>query len=162
VLVNGASGAVGTNAVQLAKHLGATVTGVTSSGNAELVTKLGADHIIDYAQDGLSTVEERFDVVFDTVGNLSIGSGRRLLNTDGVLILAVAGLGDTIRARGKVVAGAAPERVEDFAFLLQLAVEGEITAVLDSVYDLDEVADAHRRVDSGHKRGNVIVRPQPR
>jgi len=162
VLVNGASGAVGTNAVQLAKHLGATVTGVTSAANAELVTKLGADDTIDYAQDDLGTVDQRFDVVFDTVGNLSIGSGRRLLSADGVLILAVAGLGDTIRARGKVVAGAAAESVEDFSFLLQLVVDGEITVVLDGVYDLDQIADAHRRVDSGHKRGNVLVRPQPR
>ncbi len=162
VLVNGASGAVGTNAVQLAKHFGATVTAVTSAANAELVTKLGAERVIDYAANGLTSLEDRFDVVLDTVGNLSITSGRRLLTPGGVLILVVAGLGNTIRARGNVVAGAAPERVEDFEFLLQLVVDGQLTVVLDQVYDLDQVTNAHCLVDSGHKRGNVILRPQAR
>ncbi len=161
VLVNGASGAVGTNAVQIAKHLGATVTGVTSAGNAATVTSLGANRIIDYANEDLSATTERFDVVLDTVGNLSRRSGRRLLRPDGVLVLAVAGLSDTIRARGNVVAGSAPERVDDFDLLLRLVADGEIIVVHDQTYDLDEIADAHRRVDSGHKLGNVVVRPWP-
>ena len=92
VLVNGASGAIGTNAVQLAKHLGATVTGVTSTANTELVTGLGADRVIDYTKDDLGRTAERFDVVLDSVGNLSIPSGRRLLTPRGVLLLVVAGL----------------------------------------------------------------------
>lgn len=159
VLVNGASGAIGTNAIQLAKHLGATVTGVTSAANASLVTNLGADRVIDYTNNDLTATDQRFDVVLDTVGNISITSGRRLLNTGGVLLLAVANLGEMIRARGNVVAGSAPERVEDFDFLLQLVADGEITVVHDQTYDLDDIADAHRRVDSGHKLGNVVVRP---
>ena len=76
-----------------------------------------------------------------------------------MLLLAVANLGEMIRARGKVVAGSAPERVEDFDFLLQLVADGEISVVHDQTYDLDDIADAHRRVDSGHKLGNVVVRP---
>lgn len=159
VLVNGASGAVGTSAVQLAKHFGAMVTGVTSTANAALVTKLGADRIIDYTSEDLAAVAERFDIVLDTVGNLSIPSGRRLLNPIGVLVLAVAGLRDTIRARGNVVAGSAPERVADFNLLLQLVADGSITVVHDRVYDLDDIVDAHRRVDTGRKLGNVIVHP---
>jgi NADPH:quinone reductase-like Zn-dependent oxidoreductase len=159
VLVNGASGAVGTSAVQLAKHFGATVTGVTSAANAGLVTGLGADRVIDYTREDLSRIADRFDVVLDTVGNLTISSGRRLLTDGGVLLLAVAGLVETVRARGDVVAGSAPERVEDFELLLELAVAGEITVVIDQVLDLGDIVEAHRRVDSGHKVGNVVVSP---
>ena len=159
VLVNGASGAVGTNAVQLAKHLGARVTGVASAANASLITTLGADRVIDYTSDDLVATAERFDVVLDTVGNLSITSGRRLLRARGVLVLVVASLGDMLRARGHVIAGTAPERVDDFRLLLQLLADGKITVVHDQIYTLDDIVDAHRRVDSGHKVGNVIVRP---
>jgi len=159
VLVNGASGAVGTNAVQLATHLGATVTGVTSASNAALVAELGASRVIDYATEDLAATTERFDVVLDTVGNLTITSGRRLLTPDGVLLLAVAGLGDMIRARGNVAAGSAPERVAHFDVLLGLVANGEITVVHDQTFDLDHIADAHRRVDTGRKVGNIVVRP---
>ena len=159
VLVNGASGAVGTNAVQLAKHFGASVTGVTSAANAALVTDLGADRVIDYARVDLTEIDDRFDVVLDTVGNLSISSGRRLLSDRGTLVLAVAGLGETIRARGNVVAGPAPERVDDMALLLRLVADGEIVVVHDQSFDLDHIVDAHRLVDGGHKRGNIVVHP---
>ncbi|MFE1909097.1 NAD(P)-dependent alcohol dehydrogenase [Streptomyces gardneri] len=159
VLVNGASGAVGTTAVQLAKHFGATVTGVTSTANAGLVADLGAARVIDYTRTDLAGIADRFDVVLDAVGNLSIAAGRRLLNPQGVLLLAVAGLGDTVRARGDVVAGPAPERVEGFEFLLRLAAVGAITVVIDQVYPLQDIAEAHRRVDSGRKVGNIVVRP---
>lgn len=159
VLVNGASGAIGTNAIQLAKHFGATVTAVTSTANAALVTELGADRVIDYTDVDLSAVAERFDVVLDAVGNLTIAGGRRLLRDNGVLVLAVAGLWDTIRARGTVVAGSAPERVADFDVLLGLVADGRLTVVLDTTCSLDDIADAYRRVDSGRKVGNVVVRP---
>jgi NADPH:quinone reductase-like Zn-dependent oxidoreductase len=159
VLVNGASGAVGTNAVQLARHLGATVTGVTSGANAALVTRLGAHRVIDHTTEDVAATADRYDVVLDAVGNLSIESGRRLLNPGGVLLLAVAGLLDTLRARGTVVAGSAPERVADFELLLRLVADGELTVVHDRAYDLEHIADAHRRVDSGHKVGNVVVNP---
>lgn len=159
VLVNGASGAVGSNAVQLAHHAGATVTAVTSAANAALVTGLGADRVIDHTRADVTSIDERFDVVLDTVGNLSIASGRRLLNPGGVLLLAVAGLGENIRAHGNVVAGSAPERVEDIEHLLGLAAAGDLAVVIDRVYDLDDIVEAHRRVDTGHKVGNIIVNP---
>lgn len=159
VLVNGASGAVGTNAVQLAKHFGGTVTGVTSAANAALVTALGADRIIDHTSMSLTEVSDRFDVVVDTVGNLDATSGRRLLTEDGVLVLGVAGLWETVRARGRVKAGPAPERAEDFEFLLQLVARDELAVVIDEVVSLEEIARAYERVDSGHKVGNLIVRP---
>lgn len=161
VLVNGASGAVGSNAVQLAKHFGATVTGVTSRANTELVTGLGADHVLDHERDDLAAIDARFDVVLDCVGNLAVDSGRRLLTEHGVLVLAVASLWDNIRARKNVVAGSAPERVRDMELLLDLVAGGDLTVVHDSSYDLDHIVDAHRRVDSGHKRGNVVVHPWP-
>ena len=159
VLVNGASGAIGTNAVQLAKHFGATVTGVTSTRNTQLVTDLGADHVVDYTRTPLADVTECFDVVLDTVGNVAIASGRRLLNPGGVLLLAVADLWQTIAARGNVKAGSAPERVEDAELLLGLVADGTLKVVIDHAYELDAIVAAHERVDTGHKVGNVIVRP---
>ena len=158
VLVNGASGAVGTNAVQIAKHLGATVTAVTSGSNAELVTGLGADSVIDHTVGDPFATDERFDVVLDCVGTLTIASGRRLLARGGVLVLAVAGLWETVRARGDVVAGSAPERVEDMRHLLALVASGVLQVVHDARFDMDDIVDAHRLVEGGHKRGNVIVR----
>ncbi|GIU89357.1 MAG: hypothetical protein KatS3mg010_0456 [Acidimicrobiia bacterium] len=158
--MNGASGAVGTNAVQLAKHSGATVTGVTSTANVGLVTELGADRVLDYTRDDLSCIAERFDVVLDTVGSLTIASGRRLLTDGGVLLLGVAGLGDTLRARGDVAAGTSPERVEDFEYLLGLVAAGRLTVVLDPEATSSSRSPTRTgRVDSGHKVGNVVVRP---
>lgn len=148
VLVNGASGAIGTSAVQVAKHFGATVTGVTSPANAALVADLGAERVIDYTNEDLASTTDRFDVVLDTVGNLSIRSGRRLLSAQGMALLAVANLGEIVRARGNVRTGIAPERVEDYNLLLQLVADGKITVVHDQTYDLDDIAQAHRRVDS--------------
>ena len=204
VLVNGASGAIGTNAVQLAHQLGATVTAVTSSANLELVRELGAHDVIDHTvqdvadtterrlagdvlaevvagnipvarlhaqgsgldidyrvatAEGLAAEGERFDVVLDAVGNLSIASGRRLLTERGKLLLAVAGLGDMIRARGDVAAGTAPERVADIDQLLEMVADERLTVVLDEVLGLDEIVQAYRRVDSGHKVGNLVLRP---
>lgn len=158
VLINGASGAVGTNAVQLARHFGATVTAVTSGASAVLVTELGATSVIDYTKENVATLDERFDVVVDTVGNLST-DGLRLLKPSGVLVLVVTTLWRTIRARGRVIVGVAPTRADAFAFLLGLVESGELTVVLDSAYSLDDIAAAYVRVDTGHKHGNVIVRP---
>jgi NADPH:quinone reductase-like Zn-dependent oxidoreductase len=156
VLVNGASGAIGTNAVQLAKHFGATVTAVTSGANVGLVTELGAAAVIDYTKDELVGA---FDAVLDTVGTLTPASGRRLLSERGVLVLVVAGLKETIGARGNIVAGVAPERAEDFAFLLDLVASGDLTVVTEEVLPLEAIAKAYARVDSGRKVGNIIVRP---
>lgn len=159
VLINGASGAVGTNAIQLAKQFGAIVTAVTSGANRELVTQLGADNVIDYTKVDLLSIAERFDVVLDTVGNLGIKTSRPLLTAEGVALLAVADLGTILTARGNVITGTAPERVEDAQLLLKLIEEGTLTVVYDGVFDLDDIVEAHLRVDSGHKRGNIIVRP---
>lgn len=162
VLINGASGAVGTNAVQIAKHFGATVTAVTSARHARLVTQLGADRVIDYTTTAIGTRAERFDVVLDAVGNLTRESGKQLLTDRGVLVLAVAGLWDTLRARGHVVAGPSPERVADYDTLLRLVADGTLTVVIEQTVDLDRIVDAYRLVDGGHKQGSILVRPSPR
>ncbi len=159
VLVNGASGAVGSNAVQLARHFGATVTGVTSAGNAEFVRRLGAQHVIDYAVSDVRGLPGRFDVVFDAVGNLSIATGRRLLRDGGLLVLAVASLWDTLRARRGVAVGSSPERAADFAWLLDRVAANDLTVVVDRTFPLEQIREAYQLVDTGHKRGNVIVRP---
>jgi NADPH:quinone reductase-like Zn-dependent oxidoreductase len=156
VLVNGASGAVGTNAVQLAKHLGATVTAVCSGRNADLVRGLGADEVVDHTTTPLTG---RYDVVLDAAGTVSAAAGRRLLTDDGVLLLAVATLGETVLARGRVKAGPAPERAADVTSLLERVAKGELAVVVEDVLGLDAIVDGHRRVDSGRKVGNLIVRP---
>lgn len=168
VLVNGASGSVGSAAVQLARLAGARVTAVTSSRNAELVGRLGAEDIIDYerrsideiAADAQESGGERFDVVFDTVGNVTRSAGLSLTRPDGALILAVADLVDTARARGRVIAGSAPERAEDFAELLRLVAAGEFDPLTRALHGLDSIVEAHELVDSGRKVGNIVVLPR--
>lgn len=159
VLVNGASGAVGAAAVQLARHFGASVTGVASARNREYLLRLGAARAIDYAATPVTGLDDRFDIVFDAVGNVSRADGLGLLTGDGRLVLAVAGLVDTIRAGGRVLAGPAPERAEDAAFLLDLVATGELDPVTEVVGGLDALVAAHRTVDSGRKVGNLVVLP---
>lgn len=157
VLVNGAAGAIGTNAVQLARHFGAEVTAVCSAANAPLATELGAARTIDYTTTDLGSIPDRFDLVLDAVGNLTIASGRRLLTGDGTLLLAVADLADTVRARGNVAAGTSGERASDIQLLLSLLADGTLRTVVDGVFPLEEIVAAHRRVETGHKVGNVLV-----
>ena len=169
VLINGASGSVGSAAVQLARLSGATVTAVTSGGNAELVRSLGAETVIDYTREPLERLvsrltaapaDERFDVVFDAVGNLARAAGLELLAPNGVLILAAADLLDTARARGRVFAGSAPERPQDAAELLRLVAHGEFDPLTRSLPGLESIVDAYALVDGGRKVGNVVVLPQ--
>lgn len=163
VLVNGAAGGVGTAAVQLAKYFGADVTGVCSAVNAELVRSLGADHVIDYAQEDFAAGGERFDVIMDTVGNAPWSRSNRALREGGRLLLVVASLPQMLQGpwvsmgRRKVVAGPVPENVEDLQLLADLARQGAFHPFIGRRYKLEEMAEAHRYVDTGHKRGNVVV-----
>jgi NADPH:quinone reductase-like Zn-dependent oxidoreductase len=164
VLVNGASGAVGSAAVQLAKHFGAHVTAVCSGDNADLVTALGADRIIDHARRDFTTVGERFDVVMDTVGNCSFARCAPTLADKGRLLLVVAGLGQTLaalirplRSGRRLLCGVTPERAEDLHLLARLAETGAYRPLIDGSFPFDRIADAHARVDTRRKRGNVIV-----
>jgi NADPH:quinone reductase-like Zn-dependent oxidoreductase len=164
VLVNGASGAVGSAAVQLARHFGAHVTGVCSAANAGLVRSLGADEVIDYAATDFATSGARWDVILDTVGNASFARCRNALSEKGRLLLLVAGLGDLLmaplhsRSSGlKVAGGAAPERAEDLAALVILCETAAFKPLIDSRFPLERIAEAHARADSQRKVGSVVV-----
>jgi NADPH:quinone reductase-like Zn-dependent oxidoreductase len=165
VLVNGASGAVGTAAVQLAAHAGAHVTGVCSGANLELVTSLGAERVIDYNTEDFTTEPAAYDVVVDCVGNAPFERVRHLLKPGGALLLVITDLAGLLRAplrsrrTGHVVtADVGKPTAEDLAFLVGLAEAGAFRAVRDRTYDLADVAEAHRYVDTGRKRGNVVLR----
>lgn len=164
VLVNGASGGVGTAAVRLAKHFGAHVTAVCSGANAELVRSLGADVVIDYHQTDFTTTGDTYDVIIDTAGTAPFSRCRDSLNEGGRCLLVLGGLGDllkmpwTLLTSGKtVIAGPPAVQPSDLQFLAELADRGEFTPVIDRRYSFEDIADAHRYVDTGRKRGNVVV-----
>ena len=157
VLINGASGAVGTSAVQLAALAGADVTAVCSERNTNLVTSLGATRVHDYVRSPVTEIGHRFDYVLDTVGNLNRHSARTLLTEDGVAGLAVASLADTVVARGNVVTGSSSESPADFTHLLTLLSQGRLNPVIQQRHPLSAIRDAHALVDSGRKVGNVVV-----
>lgn len=157
VLVIGASGAVGSSAVQVARLAGARVTGVASAANAELVRRLGAERVLDYRRTPLEGLDERFDVVLDAVGG-STASRTRLLADGGVLLQVLATLGQTVAARGRVRAGVATVRPEHMAQLLDQVASGEFDPVVQSL-PLAEIARAYEIVDSGHKVGSLVVNP---
>ncbi len=164
VLVNGASGNVGTAAVQLVKHLGGQVTAVCSAKNATLVQSLGADEVIDYAACDFATGDKRFDVILDCVGNAPYARVKRVLAPRGRLLALLADLPALLGAAfvgGKeshrVIAGPASERVEDLVTLAELAAQGTIRPVIDQSFPFESIVDAYRVVDSGRKRGSVIL-----
>jgi len=164
VLVNGASGCVGTAAVQLARHIGAHVTGVCSTGNLALVKSLGADDVIDYTQQDFTRNGQSYDVIVDTVGTAPFSRSKGSLTERGRLLLVLGTLPDLLRvpwvsmtSRKQVIAGPASERVEDIPRLATLAESGELKAVIDRRYPLERMVEAHRYVDTGRKRGSVVI-----
>lgn len=164
VLVNGASGGVGTAVVQIARHLGAHVTGVCSAANVELVTSLGAHRVIDYTREDFTRDAARYDVVVDTVGNAPYGRSKRVLNDRGRLALVLATLADNLgglwvamTSRHRVVGGPANVRAQDLHTMADLAAKGILKPVIDRRFPFERFADAHRHVDAGHKRGSVVV-----
>ena len=165
VLVNGASGAVGTAVVQLAKELGAHVTGVTSGPNQELVTALGADRAIDYTTDDFLVEGKQYNIIVDCVGNASFGQAESSIKPGGALLLVFADLKALLRSRGQsrksgklVTPYVGKYSSEDLAYIVSLAESGRYQAVIDRTYDLTDIAEAHRYVDAGHKKGNVVLR----
>lgn len=164
VLVNGASGAVGTAVIQLAAAAGAEVTGVSSAANHELVRSLGAAHVIDYATDDFATGETRYDVVVDCVGNAPVSRVSGVVVPGGAVLLVSANLRSLLAAGGHarrlgitVVTGPGDYRPEDLAHVVGLAERGAFRPVIDRTFSFDEIADAHRFVDRGRKRGNAVV-----
>jgi NADPH:quinone reductase-like Zn-dependent oxidoreductase len=160
VLIYGASGSVGTSAVQLAKHFGAEVTGVCSASNVELVKSLVADKVIDYTREDFSKSGETYDVIFDTVGKSSFSDCKRSLTKRGYYLETNIKLSHIIRGMVsliKVVAEVAGTKREDLIFLKGLIEEGKIRSVIDKSYPLERIVEAHRYAESGHKRGNVVI-----
>lgn len=165
VNVNGASGAVGTAAIQLAKQLGADVTAVTSGGNAALVTSLGADRVIDYTRQDFTAGGDTYDVIVDCVGNAPFGRVEASINPGGALLLVISDLWSMLRSRGQtrrsgklVTWDVGTPGADELAHLVSLADSGRYQAVIDRSFDLADIVDAHRYVDTGRKRGNVVLR----
>ncbi|MFO0629771.1 MAG: NAD(P)-dependent alcohol dehydrogenase [Polyangiales bacterium] len=165
VLVIGASGAVGVAAVQVAARAGAVVTGVCGAANAAMVRSLGAADVIDYRVEDFTRRDARWDVVMDCVGATDYARCAHVLAPGGRLLRVVCGLGGIIaapwqgrRAGHRVIAGVAAERPEDVRALIARAAAGEHRVVVDDVLPLDRIADAHARVDGGHKRGSLVLR----
>jgi len=170
ILVNGASGSVGTDAIQLARHLGAHVTGVCSGPNTDLVERLGADTTLDYTATDFTRAGTTYDVVFDVAGTSSFARSRRVLRRGGVYLTTAPSPAILLQmtwtarfgTRRAMVAftglrDAAAKRA-DLSYLAGLADAGALVPVVDTCYPLADIADAYRHVDQGHKRGNIIVR----
>jgi NADPH:quinone reductase-like Zn-dependent oxidoreductase len=172
LMVIGASGAVGSAAVQIGKrHLGARVTGVCSGANVELVRSLGADEVIDYQRDRLDARGDGYDVVFDTVGKSSFAEARALLSPRGIYLSPVLGMKILLQTawtkgfgrKKAIIAFAGLERdankLEDMKLLAELVAAGKLRAVIDRRYPLAQAVEAYRYVEAGHKKGNVIIAP---
>ena len=169
VLIYGASGSVGSAAVQIARYYGAEVTGVCSAANFELVKSLGANHVIDYAKEDFVSAGETYDIIFDTVGKISYSHSKRALRKGGVFleaafsagILACAILTSVFGSRKARIAatGLRPpkERIKDLQLLRQLMEEGSFKPVIDKRYSLEQIAEAHRYVEKRYKKGNVVI-----
>lgn len=164
VLIYGASGAVGSAAVQLAKHFGANVTAVCSTANIELVKSLGADRVIDYTKTDFTKEGRQYDIIFETVGKSSMSGGMSVLRDDGIYLANVIGaatilqiLRHSVGSSKKIAATIANTSHEDLVFIRDLYDAGEFKAVIDRSYPFEEMPAAHRYADTGHKKGNVVV-----
>ncbi len=165
VLIYGASGSVGTYAVQLAKHFGAEVTGVCSTSNVELVRSLGADRIIDYTKENFEDDDTIYDIIFDTVGKSPFQACVERLTPNGYYLRAVhfsplpivRGLWTNMTSGKKVIGGTAKENAEDLRYVKELIEAGKLRAVIDRIYPLEQAVEAHSYVELGHKKGNVVL-----
>jgi NADPH:quinone reductase-like Zn-dependent oxidoreductase len=170
VLINGASGGVGTFAVQLARYYGAEVTGVCSTRNLDMVRSIGADHVIDYTKEDFSKTGQRFDLIYDAVGNRSVSAYRRALKPQGRCVIAgfttmlrlfehmaVGGLVSRIGNRKIGMMGVAKPNQPDLLFVKELLEAGKVVPVIDRRYPLSETAEAIRYLEAGHAQGKVII-----
>jgi NADPH:quinone reductase-like Zn-dependent oxidoreductase len=166
VLINGASGAVGAYGVQLAKYYGAEVTGVCSAANVELVKSLGADRVIDYTRTDFTRSGQVYDVIFDAVGKRSFGECKNALSPNGLYLSTVPTWGVLTsvlwtavfgRKKAKFVTAGLMQNRDNLNFIATLVEAGDLKAVIDRTYPMEEIVEAHRYVDTGHKKGNVIL-----
>ena len=164
LLIIGASGSIGSAGVQLAKHFGAIVTAVCSGANAEMVKSLGADEVIDYTKEDFTQNGKTYDLIFDIVGATTFNRCRNSLKPRGVFLQNIMGLTDlarilwsSITGGKKLRGGVAMENLERMNFIQQLAAEGKLKPVIDRCYTLEQIAEAFRYVEQGHKKGNVVI-----
>jgi NADPH:quinone reductase-like Zn-dependent oxidoreductase len=164
VLVNGASGSIGSHALQLAKHRGAEVTGVCSAPNVAFVEALGADHVIDYTREDFTQNGETYDLILDVLGKTSLSRCGDSLSDDGCLLLVsfklkhlLEMLRTSMGSGRKVICGLASDTQEHLVAIKELVEAGAIKTVIDRCYPLEEAAEAHRYVEEGHKKGNVVI-----
>ena len=174
VLVNGASGSLGTAAVQLAKHFGAEVTGVCSTRNVDMVKSIGADRVIDYRQEDFTKNASAYDIIFDTVGKSSFARSKGALKRGGVYLSPILNLPLLFRMLWTSKVGSKKarfaaaglrsqrEKIEDLGTVVKLLEAGALKPVIDRCYPLEKIVEAHRYVDGGHKKGNVAITFRPR
>ncbi|WP_346864116.1 NAD(P)-dependent alcohol dehydrogenase [uncultured Draconibacterium sp.] len=166
VLIHGAAGGIGTFAVQIAKTMGALVTGVCSTSGIEMVKSIGADKVIDYTRENISNYDDTYDVIFDTVGKSSIPECLEVLNENGQYLSAVhlelsrmlEGIKASLTSNKKVIGGVASYTVENLNYLKNLIEAGKLKTVIDKQYSFHQMVEAHTYVDTGHKKGHVIIR----
>lgn len=164
ILIHGASGAIGTYAVQLAKYYGAQVTGVCSARNAALVKSLGADKVIDYTKEDFTQTDERYDIVFDVVGKTTFSESKGILKPTGIYLENMLELKDILKMIGtsiiggkKIKGGVSKERAENLYFFTELMESGKLKPVIDKIFPLEKTAEAFEYVEQGHKKGNVVI-----
>lgn len=165
VLINGASGGIGSMAVQLAKHLGAEVTGVCGTPRLDFVKALGADKVVDYTQEDFTRNGETYDLIFDILGKRSFARLKSALTPNGVYLLASYKMKAILhmlwtavsRSQQKVICAFAEEKVQDLVFVKELAEAGQLTTIIDRCFPLEQAAEAHRYVEAGSKRGYVVI-----
>jgi len=165
VLIYGSSGSLGTAAIQLARYFGAEVTGVCSTANAVLVKSLGADKVIDYTKEDFTKNGQAYDIIFDTTGKSPFSGCLKSLKQNGIYLRAVhmalssnvRGLWTSMTSSKKVIGGVATELKENLVFLRELIEAGKLKPVIDRRYPFEQIAEAHRYVDQGHKKGNVAI-----
>ncbi len=168
VLIYGSTGSIGAFAVQLARVFGADVTAVCGTSNIELVKSLGADKVIDYTQEDFTRNGETYDVIFDTIGKSPFSRSKDLLQQNGRYLLAnptlreqLRGLWTSLTSNQQVISLVASYRTDDLIFLKRLIEDGKLKSVIDRSYPLEQIVEAHRYVEKGHKKGNVVITLQP-
>jgi NADPH:quinone reductase-like Zn-dependent oxidoreductase len=168
ILINGASGSIGSAAVQIAKHFGAEVTGVCGAPRLEFVKTLGADKVIDYTKDDFTQNGEKYDVIFDILGKSSFSQNKNSLNENGIYLLAsfktkqlFQMLLTSISGGRKVICAIAPGNLEDLVAVKKLIEEGKIKTVIDKSFPLEQTAQAHRYAEEGNKKGSVVINMTP-
>jgi len=168
ILIYGASGSLGTAAIQLAKYFGVEVTGVCSTANLDLVKSLGADKVIDYTKEDFTKNGQTYDIIFDTIGKSPFSGCVKTLKQKGIYLRAVhmtvpsivRGIWTSMTSSKKVIGGVATERKENLVFLKELIEAGKLKSVIDKCFPFEQIAEAHMYVDKGHKKGNVAIKVQ--